>query len=598
MVLCSLSEFLDTETALLTSADYHSRSQCVHPPSTDSYKVGKHTLSLSQDEVRERIAALRLLRLELPCVPRSESFVGKYIAPVLRVFQDVLVMRREDGSRPEISWTHSKGEYEHVESVRVYYEQGATRTLFCIILFVPQICWPALGTRYMQCSASTLLADFWRRLQSSEHPAFILTTDEHRACILSEYRVCPNFLSLAQYDLRAGRKTLRNLITHLLYQLPLRLFHGRPSLPAMQGVLNCLSQDPDAAISHPSNPRGFRDFDRYTMERSLPDLEVFLAWKEQVSARTSSNPVTVGAKFVVQLDALLSEESLWRCPFPCPVVPRETYDTVTRARRMRDYEADSILRSKTTPISFEVTEVVRHESNTFSQVFFGILHSGDGRRSSPICLKLYLDLMFPVDGKELRDTFGPPLSDLWFDQISVSERLATLHYAEDLARREEAAYDRLREYQGTLIPHCYGFHRFTLSEGITAYGALTEVICGPTVADAEISHWETASQRAFAQHLRHGLRALLYAGVGQGDWHWGQILLPDGAEYRPDQHGLVLIDFAFAFQRFGDEQAPGVVASHIRRGHFALGYLLHMSGVPKDVTGDLFDHSSLHVEEF
>ncbi|KAF7307786.1 hypothetical protein MKEN_01138700 [Mycena kentingensis (nom. inval.)] len=451
----------------------------------------------------------------------------------------------------------------------------------------------------MQCSATTPLVNLWRRLQSSEHPQYILTTDERRACILSEYRLGPDYLSLSQYDLQSGRQTLRNLIVHLLYQLPLPLFHGRPSLPPMQGALNHVSEDPDAVIARPMNPLSFRDFDRYTMERNLPDLEVFLAWKEQVSAHTASNLVTVGARFVVQRDALASSEPLWRCPFPNPVVPPETFETVTRARRMRDHEADNILGIECAPISFEVTEVVRHKANAYSQVFFGVLHSGDGRRSSPLCLKLYLESLFPVDGDTLRDKFGPPLSDLWFDQISVSERLATLHYAEDMARQEEAAYDRLREYQGTLVPHCYGFHRFTLTSGLTAYGALMEITPGPAFADLQISDWAVPSQRAFAEHLRHGLRALLYAGVGQADWHGGQIILQDGAEYRPNQHGLAFIDFAFAFQRFGDEQAPGVVASHNnRRGHLELAYLLRESGVPKDVIGDLFDNASLHIEEY
>ncbi|KAF7329833.1 hypothetical protein MKEN_00246700 [Mycena kentingensis (nom. inval.)] len=599
----------------LSSRYVQSQSTCTHTITPVKFLLGEDRLDrVPHDEFHRRIAALRLLRFNFPLISCSNSFVEKYITPVLRVVRDVLVLPRDDDSRPEISWVHTQCESTfltanletNVESIRVYYQDGTTRKLFCIILFASPICWPAFSPSTFQpithfgqmvCSATTPLAELWQHLRSTENPAFILTTDEHRACILSDFRPIPNFLGLVHYDVRTARESLRNLVAQLLFQLPLPLFHGRPSPPEMQGVLNRVLDASDTVIARPMNPRGFRDFDRFTMERSLPDLEVFLAWKEQVSEYMANNPVPVGAQLGVQLDALANDEDLWRCPFPSPVVPRETYEAVTRAPRMRNRDVDEILESKRGSLSFEVTRVVRHEVNTFSQVFFGVLHGGDGRKSSPVCLKLYLDLMFPVNGRSLRKKFGPPLSDLWFDQIPISDRLASLHYAEDMVRREEAAYDRLREYQGTLIPHCYGFHRFTLPSGTTAYGVLMEIISGSALADLAIAEWASRSQTAFVQQLRHGLRALLYAGVGQCDWHGGQILLPDGGEYK-DGHGLVFIDFAFAIQRFGDEQAPGVIALHPSRGHMSLKYLLLDYKVPEEVIGDLFESSSLHLNEY
>ena len=41
-----------------------------------------------------------------------------------------------------------------------------------------------------------------------------------------------------------------------------------------------------------------------------------------------------------------------------------------------------------------------------------------------------------------------------------NEGFLDLNFADDMMRREEAVYnDRLRHLQGSMIPHCYGFHK-------------------------------------------------------------------------------------------------------------------------------------------
>jgi hypothetical protein len=120
-------------------------------------------------------------------------------------------------------------------------------------------------------------------------------------------------------------------------------------------------------------------------------------------------------------------------------------DIVTRAKRPRHTDIDLLLETSTNT-KFTITHVIRTSRNAFSQVFLGHLEGS----SRQICLKIFDERLFPMPEHPdyNHDSPQPP-----------EERLLDLNFADDMMRREEAVYnDRLRHLQGSMIPHCYGFH--------------------------------------------------------------------------------------------------------------------------------------------
>ncbi|KAL4252097.1 hypothetical protein ABKN59_001730 [Abortiporus biennis] len=116
---------------------------------------------------------------------------------------------------------------------------------------------------------------------------------------------------------------------------------------------------------------------------------------------------------------------------------------------------------------------------------------------------------------------------------------------------------------GTLVPHYYGAHMFIVDNYPNSYGILLEVISGPTLNEIPVYRWPEDRQISLVRHLRHCLKVLLYAGIDQGDFHPGHIMLPHGENYDPDKDGFVFLDFAFAAPRLGDEQADGIAAEMV-----------------------------------
>jgi hypothetical protein len=119
-------------------------------------------------------------------------------------------------------------------------------------------------------------------------------------------------------------------------------------------------------------------------------------------------------------------------------------------------------------------------------VFLGHLEGS----SHQICLKLFDERLFPM----------PEHPDYGDDSAeSPEERLLDLNFVDDMMCREEAVYnDRLRHLQGSMIPHCYGFHmvgdqcgdhnsfvylllQFTLPDEWEVYGFFMEFVQGPTL---------------------------------------------------------------------------------------------------------------------
>ena len=95
-------------------------------------------------------------------------------------------------------------------------------------------------------------------------------------------------------------------------------------------------------------------------------------------------------------------------------------------------------------LSFEIMDVKRSGSNYFSQVFFGKLEGTD----TAICVKLFDERLFPCSQQP---EYG--------EGVESELQLLNLNFADDMMRREEGVYcDRLQYLQGSMIPHCYGFH--------------------------------------------------------------------------------------------------------------------------------------------
>jgi len=233
----------------------------------------------------------------------------------------------------------------------------------------------------------------------------------------------------------------------------------------------------------------------------------------------------------------------WRSCYPSHEPPRETLDIVTRTKRPRHTDVDVLLDTNVST-KFMITHIIRTTRNGFSQVFLGHLEGSFHQ----ICLKLFDERLFPM----------PEHPDYHHDSSeSPEERLLDLNFADDMMCREEAVYnDRLHHLQGSMIPHCYGFHMFVLPDQWEVYGFFMEFIQGPTLSSyLPQIQMDKESLRVLLKRFRHTVRAMKFAGVHQGDWHFDQVIcstLQDGNEV-PD---LVLIDFAFAPQHLGENGTP------------------------------------------
>lgn len=194
-----------------------------------------------------------------------------------------------------------------------------------------------------------------------------------------------------------------------------------------------------------ANPQRLADFDRVTLERLEDPVywDTFCYWRDEASVYAVNSPLQLGSVLRADLGSFLQENVTWRSPFPPHPLAAEDLAFLRRYPREADSAMTNMLSQSDGGFSFEVTDTVRVGYGQFSQVFYGIM-SKEGRQSSSICLKLY-DERF----------FSPPE---WRPDLDPCRPLYAWNTAEDMARREEAAYDRLEYLQGSLLPHSYGFH--------------------------------------------------------------------------------------------------------------------------------------------
>lgn len=280
---------------------------------------------------------------------------------------------------------------------------------------------------------------------------FGILTDEISSLIVScrasmSIQDCPKLASASTAEVE-----LRRLIATLIYDAASRWgmvkIRFTPPLCWVLGALYDKKVLEDAAntldIRH---RRWFADFDLYSMQR-VPELwDRFSEWRRDIQEAGLQHPLLPGSTIRFEPDSFTRRSGLLRSPYPLFPLPPDTINTIKyeRPRRTRNAILDDLLRVSG-ELSLTITEMKRSGRKCFSQVVFGRVTGCD----ETFCIKLYDERYFPIpDDYFDEETF----------QFDPPTRLACLNYSDDLARREEAVYDRLKDLQGWLLPYCYGFH--------------------------------------------------------------------------------------------------------------------------------------------
>lgn len=248
------------------------------------------------------------------------------------------------------------------------------------------------------------------------------------------------------------RKNLAFLIHHEAVVSGCASFLGRPHPSMALGPLPSHTLV-EAMVANVGNC--MLDFDKLTLEQEFePQLwDHFCDWKNAASEQAKIHPLAPGDLVNVEVGSFLRHNVLWRSPCPAQPLPVEDLALLTRYSRPKDDLTATILAKDGSNVTFRITQTVRLGWESFSQVVFGYAMDGQGGASVELCLKLYDERLFS------NPEFRPELdaSPLW-----------NWNVAEDMAKREEAAYDRLRHLQGSLLPYSFGFHYVSPFEPVSA----------------------------------------------------------------------------------------------------------------------------------
>jgi hypothetical protein len=307
-------------------------------------------------------------------------------------------------------------------------------------------------------------------------PRVIMLSDEAKSVLL-KVQFFDGDLALSSWRQRS-EWPVRMHLAFLLWRDALKhrclRLKNRPHVDHVQGALpsNLLL---DKMLAH--SPSGMADFDLFTMERKPQLWKHFLKWKEVAQACASQHALRIGTVLLLLSGKTIVSELPWRSPTPLWTLPDTDRSMVMQHPRQRDEVAEGALASSD-GLTFHVTHLARVEDDTYSQVVFGVLKKHNVVVSSEMCLKLFDERRFPVGDYDDNDC------------TPFAERLDSWNVAEDMARREEAAYDRLRYLQGTMLPHSYGFYQVSVIHCSLYVGHSSN-----TVQDAG---------RSFMHRLHHG----------------------------------------------------------------------------------------------
>lgn len=282
----------------------------------------------------------------------------------------------------------------------------------------------------------------------------------------------------------------------------------------LQGCLDHEIPGVSKSIGAMPSPKRFRDFDYFVLQRDKNLWRRFCEWKSKISG--TSEVLQAGMTLTVECGGFSRYHPIIRSPYPNQPVPQDTLDIVKRAKRNRNAHIDDLIIKENVELPFNITRAIRAGPEMFSQVFFGTL---DG---CELCLKLFDERFFPTprlnEFHVREDMYGN--EDINEDYVEGSDedpgddpafRLWSLNFADDMMRREEGVYlDRLEYLQGSLIPHCYGFHyvcvspfiisctdtiQIKLPDGHKVLGMLLEVIHGPSLYEIDLPEQPEPIQR-------------------------------------------------------------------------------------------------------
>ncbi|TCD63334.1 hypothetical protein EIP91_005653, partial [Steccherinum ochraceum] len=356
-----------------------------------------------------------------------------------------------------------------------------------------------------------------------------------------------------------GVNALRCVIGAALnFSVPGHRFSPCPKIPTVSGAM---PEPSNLAIAVNNNPKGFRDFDLFTMQRHVPDVRAFLQWNQD---QDGAPRIVKNDLLQVHVDAFTQNEAtlVFRVPLEDP--PCGVLDEVLGSLRPRQSEIDDFLASTRGDLYFKVLEVsLPHGAEAFSQKYSGRLERITKKKVAGRPTRIIRDRCDTRVRLTLFDErfFPTPPPEYFYRDFAISARITSpserfsgyLPSAIDLMRHEQAAYDRLQSLQGILLPYSYGFHKFQMPTGHNVYGFLTEDVHGvPLPAPEDLPDIDL--QRRMIRHLNLVERTLLYKGVGKA-WYFESVTvteLPTDAD-DPTSFRVVVSDFAFARLRLGQD---------------------------------------------
>lgn len=278
-------------------------------------------------------------------------------------------------------------------------------------------------------------------------------------------------------------------LRHILAALSYRILYKHRISRYPKHVPNLrlyLGASPSQVPDNPEHPRWFSDFDMYTMQRDWSYWQAFLEWREKIEYEGSQERLEVGNTIRLESRgfekriAMFAPSSHRKLP-----LSKVTFDSVHVNRRLRDETTDALLNANG-DLSFTVTRIVRMGMGEWSQVVFGRLAGHE----KELCLKILDERRFPA-----LDEYD---TKFWHS-FPACCRLPSLVFSEDLVNREAAVYRRLRELQGSLLPHCYGFHLVRMSLVDRNGCLLTSMVDYASIRMASI--WYTARTHRWSDCL-------------------------------------------------------------------------------------------------
>ncbi|OCH89102.1 hypothetical protein OBBRIDRAFT_40688 [Obba rivulosa] len=321
--------------------------------------------------------------------------------------------------------------------------------------------------------------------------------------------------------------------------------------------------------SEVSRRHNFNDWDLYTLQRSRCEWRLFIAWlaimQDRVQPLEPGQSLRIGVPFAKQ-------HFLMRSPWPKVPLSSATRAAVMVGSRGRDITIDAILgklqyaSKRQSDVVFNITSLKSGGDASYSRIVFGTI----GSSTRQLCLKLYDERLFPLSRVDEYDDI---------DSYDPSNRLNNLPFAIDIARTEEAVYDRLSDLQGGLVPQCYGVYQFELPDGMKLWGTLMEDLECPTLEQVDASQWSEAAQMDFIRRMRHAFRALRYAGVRHNDEYARNVLCPPLEQSSTGAPGIVILDFGQSLLWLHDDN--GTPPEYYRPDESPFRPLLSKAGIDK-----------------